>query len=305
MEYKHYHKIHRLGKEEVEGILKGICMIQEKIDGANTSIWMQDGKICCGSRNNILSLDVDSHEEENTFNGFVKYVREHEGIRRLLQDNPEFRLYGEWLVKHTVSYKPTSYKHFYLFDIEKDEKFMEATGVSMLAAKYEIHFPQLFETLNNPTMEELNTWVGQSNLGEKGEGIVIKNLGFVNKFGKLAYAKVVTNDFKESNAIAFGGNNKHSDSYWEVYIMNKYMTVARVQKIMNKIQPEITERLDMQHIPRITNMAYHDLLTEEIWEIARKAEGVNFKVLQRLCMLKSKQLYADLLLNDISVADIK
>lgn len=46
-----YPKIHRLEKEEVEGILKGECIIQEKIDGANTSIWFDQGKIKVASRN--------------------------------------------------------------------------------------------------------------------------------------------------------------------------------------------------------------------------------------------------------------
>jgi len=30
--FKKYPKIHRLGKEETEGILEGTCYIQEKID---------------------------------------------------------------------------------------------------------------------------------------------------------------------------------------------------------------------------------------------------------------------------------
>jgi len=53
-----YPKIHRLGKSETEGILDGQCYIQEKIDGANTSIWMdEDGTIHCGSRNNDLTYN--------------------------------------------------------------------------------------------------------------------------------------------------------------------------------------------------------------------------------------------------------
>ena len=40
--FKKYRKIHRLGAEENEGILVGKVMIQEKIDGANTSIWLEE-----------------------------------------------------------------------------------------------------------------------------------------------------------------------------------------------------------------------------------------------------------------------
>ena len=65
--FKSYPKLHRLGKEEVEGILDGYCVIQEKIDGANASIWMHDGTVHVGSRRNILARDIDNHTEENTF----------------------------------------------------------------------------------------------------------------------------------------------------------------------------------------------------------------------------------------------
>ena len=45
MEYKAYPKIHRLGKEETDGILDHEFVVQEKIDGANISIFELDGKV--------------------------------------------------------------------------------------------------------------------------------------------------------------------------------------------------------------------------------------------------------------------
>lgn len=290
-----YEKIHRLGKDEVDGILDGFCYIQEKIDGANTSIWVEDGKVICASRNNVL---------ESGFNGFVDYVKDHKGIQEMLKNNPTYRLYGEWLVRHTIQYKETCYKKFYLFDImREDGEFLEVTQVYAVANKYGVEAPALLLACDRPTEEQVKELVGKSELGEKGEGVVIKNFGFVSNFGRTDYAKVVTENFKEENAICFGGNNKHSDSYWEMYIVNKYMTLPRIEKIMNKIQPTIDEKLDMKDIPRITNTAYHDLLTEEIWEIAKKAQAVDFQVLKRVCNKKAKQIYVDILNNSISVAD--
>lgn len=119
----------------------------------------------------------------------------------------------------------------------------------------------------------------------------------------MVYAKVVTQEFKEDNAIIFGGNNKFSDTYWEMYVVNKYMTLPRVQKIMQKIQPTVDERLDMKHIPRITNSAFHDMMTEEIWEIVKKVPSLDFKALRNLSVRKAKQIYVDILNNSISVAD--
>ena len=291
--FKKYKKIHRLGHEENQGILDGLCVIQEKIDGANTSIWIEDGKIQCGSRTRIL---------EGGFNGFVDYANSHSGINALLEDNPGIRLYGEWLVRHTISYKETSYKEFYLFDIMDGEEFYPQKWVQEVGAKYGIKTATIFAEIENPKLEDLEPFVGKSVLGEHGEGIVIKNDSFINKFGEKVYAKMVTQNFKESNAIVFGGNNKYSDTYWEMYIVNKYMTLPRVQKVMNKLQPIIDERLDMKHTARVAGSAYHDMITEEIWEIQKKVPSVDFKALNKLCVKKAVKIYQDILHGDISVA---
>jgi hypothetical protein len=107
----------------------------------------------------------------------------------------------------------------------------------------------------------------------------------------------------EDNGIVFGGNNKYSECYWEQFISNKYIDVARVTKIMNKIQPELNEKLDMKHIPRIIGTVYHDVITEEAWDIASKAQHVDYYTLKRICGKKIKQVYTDILTGQISVAD--
>lgn len=304
MSFKRYPKIHRLGKEETEGILIGFCTIQEKIDGANTSIWVDKrGEITCGSR---------SRELTEGFNGFVDYVKANEGIKKFFNDNPTKRLYGEWLVPHTITnYRPTSYKQFYLFDItevgdgEEAEAFLPQGEVQKVAEMYNINYPIIFLEKENPTVEEIMESVGKSALGEVGEGVVIKNLDHIDKFGNHCYGKIVTDKFKESNSVVFGGNDKHSETYWEMYVVNKYMTLGRIEKIMNKLQPLIDKKLDLEHIPRVTNTAYHDLLTEEIWEISKKVQKLDFKALSRLCNKKAVQIYKDILAGVNSVADVQ
>lgn len=278
-EFRKYDKIHRLGKEETIGILEGVCHIQEKLDGANASIWLDgDGQIQCGSRNR--------HLIDDNFNGFVDYVKSHEGIKGYLTVHPNAILYGEWLVRHSVKYPEGAYKKFYLFDICLDGKLMHPNVVRASAYTYGIlAVPTIGTIFNNPTVEELKALVGKSALAESGEGIVIKNMDFVNKFGDVCYAKMVCENFQESSKAAIVDNDKES------YVVSKYMTVGRVVKIMNKLQPEINERLDMQHIPRICNSAYHDMVTEEIWEITKKVDIINFKVLAKLAFLKAKELY--------------
>ena len=303
--FKRYPKIHRLGKEETEGILEGVVHIEEKIDGANVSIWFQDGEIHCASRSQRIT---------EGFNGFVDYVRNHPTLPKLFAAYPHLRLYGEWLVRHTIAYKETNYKQFYLFDVtsrtpetdadpEAREEFWPREAVHQLAKDFDLLVPEYHGQLENPTIEQLQPFVGKSVLGEAGEGIVLKNMLFRDKFGNHNYAKIVTEAFKEDNGVTFGGNNKHSDTYWEMYITNKYMTLARIEKCMNKIQPTVEHKLDMADIPRIANTAYHDMLTEEIWEIAKKVGTVDFKALKRVATKKAIQIYKDKLTGDISVAD--
>jgi hypothetical protein len=301
MEFIKYPKIHRLGKEETEGILEGDCIIQEKIDGANVSIYWDDSND--GLR--ILKLASRNRElrDDESFNGFRDYVLNDKGIMGLLKDYPKCRLYGEWLVRHTISYNEMAYRQFYLFDITDSEgNFTSQSRVGEMAIIYHINYPQVFARLPNPTQDQIQEYVGRSSLGPNGEGVVIKNLDFRNKFGDLCYAKIVTENFKEKNSVIFGGNNKLCDSYWEMYIVNKYATVARVQKIMNKIQPEIDEPIGLKHTSRVASSAYHDLITEEIWEIQGKVQSVDFGKLKRIALTKLTQVYKDIINNEMSVA---
>lgn len=291
----------RLGKEETDGILNAPVTVQEKIDGANVSIWLNDvGGISYGSRTRELGKD--------DFNGFGTYVQDHaEALSIFFKENPKVRLYGEWLVKHTITYPDAAYKKMYLYDVYNEEKdlYLDQPTVEGLAKTLGFEYPKIFYAGMMVTPEMLEEVVGKTLVPDaaNGEGVVIKRLDFINKYGNLIYAKKVHEKFKESNAIVFGGNNKFSETYWEMYIVNKYCTVSRVRKIMQKLQPEINERLDLKHVSEVVGRAYHDLITEEAWEIATKVVSCDFKKLKHLCGKKFIQIYKDLINNTLSIAD--
>jgi len=299
MKFKTYKKIYALHKEECEGILTGTCYIQEKIDGANASIWMDKDGIHCGSRTRDLTAVGDD------FNGFLTYVKQHEGINKLLADKPNLRLYGEWLVRHSIGYNEVNYKKFYLYDIEDEEgKRYSLDSVYLFAEEYGILTAHLFAKVENPTMEQIKELAGKSILGTKGEGVVIKNFDFINKFGDYQWGKYVTQEFKEDNAITFGGNNRHSETYWEMYFVNELVTMARLEKIMNKFKNMSDERLDMKHIPQIMGMMYHDIITEEAWTISKKVtKPFDFKSFNNLVNRKTRQMFINFLTGDVSIAD--
>ena len=60
MNFKEYQHIERFGTDEVEDIEIGICYIFPKIDGTNSSIWLDNGELKGGSRKRVLSLENDN-----------------------------------------------------------------------------------------------------------------------------------------------------------------------------------------------------------------------------------------------------
>lgn len=300
--FRKYEKIHRLGKEETDGILDAPVHVQEKIDGANLQVWLEDGVIHVGSRNNDVTL------REDGFNGAVQYIQNHLGIKQFFELNPSHRLYGEWLVRHTILYSATAYNKFYLFDVYVPDFGFESTpDVLQVASVFGIetpHYYGLYDIKSDEQLEAIKSLVGKSMLGEKGEGVVIKRNDFRNKFGDTVYAKLVGQEFMEDNAVAFGGNNKFSDVYREMWAVNKFMTLGRIQKICSKITSETGERMDMKHIPKVMGMAHYDLFQEEMWTIAENCTvPFDFKRFQILAYKKAKQVYIDILNDSISVAD--
>lgn len=295
--FRKYPKLRRLNSTETNGILNGKCYVQEKVDGANVSIWQEDGEVKIASRRRQIKPD-------ESFNGFREYVADHEGIQQALKDDPSIRLYGEWLVPHTIRYDEASYQQFYLFDIfdHSTEKYASMEGVYAFAEKYNIKTPELFAVFNNPDEAQIFEFAGKSVLGEKGEGVVIKNVDFINEFSDCVYAKIVTKDFREKNLQVFGGNSKQSPNYWERYVCNKYITPARVRKIKHKIEDAVGEEIGIENTKRVIHTVYHDMLTEEIWEIQKKVQRLNFHILRKIACKKAATLYMDILNNFNSVA---
>ncbi len=306
MKHKEYRKIHALHKEECEGILVGKCTIQEKIDGANASIWWDTdtNQVHYGSRTRDLRAANDN------FNGFGDWVKNNPQIEKFLSEFTKTRLNGEWLVRHSIGYHEASYKQFYLYDIDVEqvdgtEKRLPLESMYETAKALNIPAAHLFAEIENPTLEQIQAFAGKTVLGAKGEGVVVKNLGFINKFGDLQYGKYVTQEFKEDNAITFGGNNKHSETYWEMHFVNAFVTLQRLEKILNKFAAINTERLDMKHIPQIMGMMHHDVVSEECWAISKKCTApFDFKAFEKLIKRKTRQMYVNRLTGVVSVADL-
>ena len=109
MEFNKYQHIERFGTDEVENIEFGRCFIFYKIDGTNGQVYLDaDGNIKAGSRNRVLTLENDNAN-------FYQYVLQNERIKKYLEKHPNHRLYGEWLVPHSIkTYRKDAWRRFYI-----------------------------------------------------------------------------------------------------------------------------------------------------------------------------------------------
>ena len=137
MEFNKYQHVERLGTTETDGIETGECWLFPKLDGSNGQVWVNDnGIISCGSRNRELSLDNDNQ-------GFMSWVMQQYNIINFLNKYPNLKLYGEWLVPHTLrTYRKDAWNKFYVFDV------VDKNGIEdLMKARHYIDF--LIEKLKN------------------------------------------------------------------------------------------------------------------------------------------------------------
>lgn len=121
-----------------------------------------------------------------------------------------------------------------------------------------------------------------------GEGIVIKNYDFINRFGRTIWAKIVTKEFKEHK-----GKKKivKDESYViEEDIVNDFFTEAFIEKEFAKFEIE-NGKFEGKLVPKFFGIIWHEFITEESWNIIKKYKNpiINYKTLNSLCMKKIKE----------------
>lgn len=266
MEFKKYQHVERYGTTEVENIEIGITYVFPKIDGTNSSVWLDDNSMVqCGSRNRQLTLENDNA-------GFCAYINSSDNIKQCVIDNPELRLYGEWLVPHSLkTYRDTAWRRFYVFDVMEqynngDERYLPYDEYKIIMDKYNIDYIPPICSIQNATYDsyihqlEKNVFLIQDGKG-CGEGIVIKNYNYKNKFGNIKWAKIITSEFKEKRMREMQDTDKplQGKKLIEQEIIDKYITVALCEKVRTKIIEERGE-WNSKYIPMVLNMVYYDLV---------------------------------------------
>jgi hypothetical protein len=294
MSFLKYQHLERYGNTEVEGIEVGTCYVFPKLDGTNGSVWWDDGALRCGSRNRELTLDNDNA-------GFLNAMVVDKAITSFFDHTKNLILYGEWLVPHTLkTYNDDAWRKFYIFDVFDLNKqrllsydeyvWLSGVGLNVIAP---------IAIIKNGTETHFTECLSKAHYlvkdGEgSGEGVVIKNYDYTNKYGRQTWAKIVTNEFKAKHHIEMGAPVIGCEIV-EEKIAAKYVTQALVDKVHAKIVNEM-DGWSSKYIPRLINTVWYDVVTEETWNFVKEFKNpkVDFKVLSHYVTAKIKELKKEL-----------
>ena len=298
-----YPHLERFGNEEVDGIEFGTTYVFPKLDGTNAQLWGNpDGTIGAGSRNRTLTLDNDNA-------GFMNWAvgsSESHKFYDLFAGFSDLRLYGEWLVPHSLkTYRDDAWRKFYIFDVCNAEtgEFYEYERYKEILDAYKLDYLPPIAVVKNGTREhyekclEKNVFLIKDGMGV-GEGIVIKNYGWENKYGRVTWAKIVTNEFKEIHHREMGAPTIGGETIEEKFV-NDLVTPHFVDKVVEKIINEKATNemfFDKRDIPQLLQTVYYDLVREETWDFIKKHKNpkIDFAYLQRLTTAKVKELRKDI-----------
>lgn len=246
-------------------------VIQEKIDGSNTAIYNDNGKIRLFSRSQELI-------GEDGLGGFVKYVRAREN--KILEFLPRgYVLYGEWLGQGKINYnslaKQGKIEPYYVFDLVKEiiNKPTEDDDFTRIFASIEEMKDMAnkvgFKVAPELSIEELvdytdlkARYVDNQKSALEGtdcirEGIVIKTLDGAKRI------KIVGDKFQEVKSI------KNTETKSPYAFLDKYITPARICKFLLQIGIENPTAEDYNKIFKQLDIIADDVLEEEKEQILK------------------------------------
>lgn len=289
-----YMHLERYGNDSVDGIEVGINYIFPKLDGTNAQVWLGKDGLQFGSRNRVLSLDNDNA-------GFMNANHKCEKLKAFFAEYPKYRLYGEWLVPHSLkTYRDDAWRKFYIFDVADDlGNMLPYDNYKGVLDKCGLEYLAPLAIIKNGSYEQYQQCL-QKNVflikdGEGiGEGIVIKNYAFTNKFGEQVWAKLISNSFKEVHHKEMGAPIVGHDLI-EEKIVRDFVTPDLIGKVYSKIKNDMGG-WESKYIPRLLETVFYDLITEETWDILKKYNNpkIDFRLLKTLTIGEVKRVMSNL-----------
>ena len=273
---KMYCKIKRPdnAKEQIE---KGeLVVIQEKLDGSNTAIYNDNGKIRYFSRSQELT-------GEEGLSGFKKWIKQKED--KILENLPSgYVLYGEWLEQGKINYnslaKQGKIEPYYAFDLVKEivDRPTEDEDFTRVFASIE-EMKEIAEKIGLKTVPELaiTKLTSYEDLKQKyvdnqksaleetdciREGIVIKTIDGAKRI------KIVGDSFQEVKSI------KNTETKSPYVFLDKYITPMRICKFLTVLGIDKPTPENYREIFKKLDVIAKDILEEEKEQILKDIERI-------------------------------
>ena len=292
-----YQHVERMGHDEVEGLLDGDVVVQEKLDGANLTVAYdeQDGRVVVASRNKVVYAEG---RVLNSFNGAVDHVVLESKIPDLLYNYPAWVLRGEWLVRHAINYPAECMKKLYVFDVQdySDEGqgcYLHPDEYAPVLEQYGVLRVPDIARISNPTIADITPHaVGESCIapGVQREGVVVKRYDFHNCYDRTVWGKVVSADFQEKAKLAHGTTKYDPDELAFAALVTPQFVMKEVYKIKDRLGPDvpISVRNMEELLGRVWSEAFHELM----WSFVKKrsVKQFNFVEARRLVYRQTREI---------------
>jgi hypothetical protein len=262
MEINSYSSPFNLGHKALENLWVGTVYVQAKKDGSQFSFSVgTDGVLRARSRGRQLSLD----KPDKLFELAVQTVVELNN-KGLLTPGYTYRSEAICRPKHnTLCYNRIPIGGLILFDVDKgDQDYMLPDELKAEADRLGLECVPLLATyMGKPTLEEVQKLLDTESVlgGTKVEGVVFKNYAQFGPDKKILMAKLVSEQFKETNRTDFKQRNPGKNDIIQ-NIIEMYGTEARYRKAVQHLRESGQLQEAPQDIPNIMHEVQDDILKE-------------------------------------------
>lgn len=300
--YKSYTHIEALNK--YPDYLIGEIYITPKLDGTNACVYYENGEVKAGSRKRAINVDSDNAG----FALWVKTSKSDEAIALrdfFVGEYENWIIYGEFgagSVATIKRYIPGTASQLWIFDVYniQEQKFISRKDWEpvLVNCGLDAWIVPIMATLINPNVNQVVEYLDQNHFRlaeddpEPGEGIVIRNENYRDKFGKYIITKIVRAEFRAGKSVNKSIPKKLPENL-EATIVDEYIVESDILKTQAKIALDCgTAEFDIKsgkQIGMLLNYVYRDLLVEEIPFIVTKRYKnctINFGELRRCSDIK-------------------
>jgi hypothetical protein len=254
-----YSKVRAFGHREVLNILDGEIVVQEKIDGSQFSFGVLDSKLVCRSKGQEILIDAP----EKMFGAAV------ETAKRLAPNlQPGWIYRGEYLQrpKHNVlAYSRVPAHHIILFDVMTGvETYLSRWALALEAARLGLESVPVYFQGRWEAGDSFSRYLCLGSVlgGVSIEGVVIKNYAKFTEDGKLATAKIVSDEFKERHTRQWKISNPGPADVVQ-HIVSELRTDARFRKAVQHLKERGELKYEPEDIGKLLKELGSDTHAEE------------------------------------------